>query len=702
MNNKVINKIHNIIEAKMGKTNKHFLNMMVFNKLSQIATHMHICLETWDGAYLPCNFYGIALAPSGFNKGRINKTLQDNVFKGFRTEYDEFSNRVSADNMSLLAEQKAIKEGIDQEEAMDILYQRWKKLPDKLYDFSDATEAGLKGAREKYTMAGIGGTCMQIDEIAYNIEKFEEVVGALLEAYDFGESKDKLIKVDSNGATGAIPASLFMFGSPSALLNGSKTEEKFMSMLIQGYARRMFFSYIKEYAYIDEEEPMEILNRTRSSKNTGSELLSHFTDLATDAWHKRVITCDDTIYCKVIEYEQLNKRHTLTMKVHQEAEKFEVGHRHWKLFKLMGLLAMAEHRDYVTMDDFNDALEVVHDSGQCFNEIVNREPNYVRLFNFMVDMDTKLTEADLFEHLYFYSSSNQAQRKDMRTLAMAYAYSQNGFIRETSKNGVIFYEAEVMRKTDLNKLRFSYSTDIAKDYRNEEVKWDELKQFFVTPNFHYAVHHFNNGTRNSESVIEGFNLLVLDIDDGLPIDMARSLLNEYTYFLYTTKRHTEDHNRFRIVLPLSNIVKLNDKDYKKFMENIFAWLPFSVDTATKDISRKWLTNNGQGFSNNGVMLDPTDFIPDTSNEKEHKRKLEDLGDLDGIEKFFISQIEDGTGRSNTLIKYALMLLDGGMSYENIEDRVVVLNDKLDNPLGVQEIMKTIMVTVRKRMGDKHD
>ena len=702
MKNKIVNKIHTIIEAKMGKTNSHFLNMMIFNKLSQIATHMHICLETWDGANLPCNFYGIALAPSGFNKGRINKTLQDNVFKKFRQEYDDFSNQYASKNMQILAEQKAIKEGIDTEEAMDILYQRWKKLPDKLYDFSDATEAGLKGAREKYTMAGIGGTCMQIDEIAYNMEKFEEVVGALLEAYDFGESKDKLIKVDSNGASGAIPASLFMFGSPSALLNGSRTEEKFMSMLIQGYARRMFFSYIKDYTHIDNEDPKEILKRIRESKGVDSELLSHFQDLATDSWHKRIITADDSIYTRIIAYEQENKNKTLSMKIHQEAEKFEVGHRHWKLFKLMGLLAMAEHRTYVTMDDFNDALEVIEASGKSFNEIVNREPNYVRLFNFMIDMDTRLTEADLFEHLYFYSSSNQSQRKDMRTLAMAYAYSQNGFIRETSKNGVIFYEAEVMKKTDLNKIRFSYSNDIAHNYNNEEVKWNELKDFFLADGFHYAVHHFNNGHRNSENVIEGFNLLVLDIDDGLPINMARSLLSEYTYYIYTTKRHTEDYNRFRIVLPLSNIVKLNEKDYKKFMENIFAWLPFSVDNATKDISRKWLTNNGIGFSNDGVLLDPSDFIPDTTNEKEHRKKLEDLGDLDGIEKFFISQIEDGIGRSNTLIKYALMLLDGGMNYENIEDRVVMLNDKLENPLGVQEIMKTIMVTVRKKLGEKND
>ena len=697
MKNKVINKIHTIIESKMGKTNTHFMNMMIFNKLSQIASHMNICVETWDKALLPINFYGVALAPSGFNKGRINKTLQDNVFKKFRDEYEEYSTSYAGNNVNMLAERKATKEGIEFEEALDILVKRWQKLPDKLYDFSDATEAGLKGLREKYTMAGVGGTCMQIDEIAYNIEKFEEVVGALLEAYDFGESKDKLIKVDSNGESGAIPATLFMFGSPSALLNGSKEEEKFISMLIQGYARRMFFCYINEYQHIDDEDPKVILERIREAKGMDNELLSHFQDLATVDWHKKIINVPDEIYYKIIEYERENKKKALELKSHQEAEKFELGHRHWKLFKLMGLLAMADLRDTITEEDFNDAMELTLESGEHFTRIVTRPPNHVRLFEFLVDMESRLTESDLYEHLYFYSHSNTVQRKEMRNLANAYAYSQNGFIRETIRNGVTFYEAEVMKKTDLNKIRISYSTDIANGYSNEEVKWNELKDFCKTDGFHYTVHHFKEGHRKSENIIEGFNLLVLDIDDGLPIEMTQSLLNEYTYYIYTTKRHTPQYHRYRVILPLSNIVKLNDKDYKKFMENIFEWLPFSVDTATKDISRKWLTNKGESFSNDGVLLDPTDFIPDTSNEKEYRKRLEDLSNLDNLERFFMSQIDDGLGRNNVILKFALMLVDGGQNYEQVEDRVLALNEKLVSPIPVSEIMSTVMKTVRRKM-----
>jgi hypothetical protein len=165
MNNKTINNISNIVKSKIGTSNEHFVNMMTMNKLSQIATHMRVHIEFYDGTLVPCNFYGLSLAPSGFNKGRINNILQGNVFKEFKKEFGEYFSKKSGENVSMLAEQKSAKEGIDVEEAMDLLVKRWQRLPEHLYDFSDATEAGLKGAREKYTMASIGGTCMQIDEV---------------------------------------------------------------------------------------------------------------------------------------------------------------------------------------------------------------------------------------------------------------------------------------------------------------------------------------------------------------------------------------------------------------------------------------------------------------------------------------------------------------------------------------------------------
>lgn len=702
MKNEIINKIHDIVIARMGDIDKHFINMMIFNKLSQMSTHMHMNIEYYDGTIVPCNFYGLSLAPSGYNKGRLNSTLEGNVFKDFRKSYNDLSSDIASDNVNMLAERQASKEGIEFEEALDLLQKRWSRLPEKLYDFSDATDPGLKGAREKYTLASIGSTCMEIDEIAYNMEKFSEVLSTFLEIYDLGASKDKLIKVDSNSAAGSIPATLFMFGSPSSLLNGSKEEEALIKMLRQGYARRMFFSYIRDYSERPSETPEDILNRVGKAMDGENELLPYFESFATRQYHNKVITANNDFYVRLLSYKQECEDKAKTFKEHQDIEKFELSHRYWKVLKLSGLLAIARKSDIATIDDLEDAIGFAEESGVNFEDIMNRDPNYVRLFNFMIDMGRKLTEADLYEHLHFYSASNQGQRRDMRNLAMAHAHGENGFIRETIRNGVSFYEAEKMKETDLNKMIISHSTDITSGYKNEYASFDNLKKFVKMDGLHFCVHHLKDGYRKSENVIPGFNLLVLDVDNGLPIDMARALLDEYTNIIYTTKRHSAHLHRYRIVIPLKNTVKLQAEDYKKFMENVFEWLPFDVDAQTKDIGRKWLTNNGEVYSNQGVLLDPNDFIPDTIPQKEKRKQLDDLSNLDGVEKYFISKIDEGVGRNNTLIKYALMLLDGGMSYEQIEDKVLTLNDKLANQLSVAEIMKTVMVTVRARIGEQHD
>lgn len=699
MRNKAFSKIHSYIESKLGKTNDHFMNINIINSISQIATHMHIKIKAYDNTIVPCNAYSMSLAPSGYNKGRIINTLEDSVFGQFKEEFEELFAKVSEENVIATAERNSAKRGTDFETEMDVLLKRWDKLPKTLFSFSEATDAGLKGSREKYTMAGIGGSNMVIDEIAYNLPKFEEVLTSMLEVYDVAKLKDKLIKVDSNGESGRIPATLLMFGSPSSLLNGSKNEEDFINMLRQGLARRMFFSYIKSYEQIQEESARDIINRARQSNGLSSEF-DMYKSLASREWLGHVYELDDDSHEMLIEYEKECKLKANKLKEHQEIEKFELSHRYWKAFKLSGLLALIECRKTVTMDDVQDAIDFAEESGKNFNSIMNREPHYVRLFNYISDMETKLTEADLYSNLYFYQSANQGQRRDMKALAAAYAYTKGGFFKETSKNGVMFYEAELLKPTDLNKLVLSYSADITTGYENVEANWETLCDFFQQDGLHYTAHHLIDGYRKAENATGHINLVVLDVDHNCSIELAQSLLKDYKFGIYTTKRHTEKEHRFRIVMPLKYNIKLNAEDYKKFMQNIMDWLPFETDRQTGQYGRKWLTNTGSCLQNEGILLDPTNFIPDTQKATETKKKIDDMSNLDNVERFFLMQLNDGATRNNTLIKFALMLVDGGADYETVEDKVMMFNDKTEDALPVKEVMETVMKTVRKRISER--
>ena len=78
-----------------------------------------------------------------------------------------------------------------------------------------------------------------------------------------------------------------------------------------------------------------------------------------------------------------------------------------------------------------------------------------------------------------------------------------------------------------------------------------------------------------QMLIEGFNMIVIDVDSGTPLAMAHELMKEYKFLTCTTKRHqTEGSDRFRLVIPINYELCLDAEDYKIFMENIRQWLPF--------------------------------------------------------------------------------------------------------------------------------
>jgi hypothetical protein len=189
-------------------------------------------------------------------------------------------------------------------------------------------------------------------------------------------------------------------------------------------------------------------------------------------------------------------------------------------------------------------------------------------------------------------------------------------------------------------------------------------------------------------------MVTIDVDDGCSLATAKLLLKEYTYLIHTTKRHTEKVNRYRIILPISHELRLDNKDFKEFMKNVYEWLPFGVDDQTNQRSRKWLSCPGHFEYNYGEVLDALLFIPKTSKNEQRKQVALDNTSLSNIERWFCTKTTEGN-RSNQLIKYGLMLVDSGLDLEAIKTQVLALNNKLPNKLDDAEIGATIMVSVFK-------
>jgi hypothetical protein len=387
-----------------------------------------------------------------------------------------------------------------------------------------------------------------------------------------------------------------------------------------------------------------------------------------------------------------------TMPEHEEIQKAELSHRYFKALKLAGTYAFIAGSFEITEELLYNAIKLVEDSGKAFSEILTRDRNYVKLAKYIAEIGRELTHVDLVEDLPFYKGS-EAQKRELMTLAIAYGYKNNIIIKKHYIEGIEFMKGESLKQTNLDEMLLSYSTQLAENYEGALAPFDKLHQMTNQTNLHWANHNFIGNYRLEDNVIPGFNMVVIDVDGEVSVETAKLLLQEYKYLIYTTKRHTPNEHRFRIILPISHKLALDGNEFKGFMANIFDWLPFKVDTATNQRSRKWLTHKGSYWYNEGELVDALLFIPKTSKSDAQKQRVLDLQSLSNLERWFISNTGEGN-RSNQLIKYALVLVDSGMGLDSIRNNLLALNNKLPNKLDDAEIVSTILVSAAKAISKK--
>jgi hypothetical protein len=383
---------------------------------------------------------------------------------------------------------------------------------------------------------------------------------------------------------------------------------------------------------------------------------------------------------------------------HQEIQKRELSERYFKVLKLAGAYAFIDVSPEVTAAHVYNAIKLAEDSGEAFTLMLARDKPWVKLAKYIAAVGQDVTQADLAEDLPFYKGGT-SYKNELLTLATAYGYKNNIIIKKAFSDGIEFLRGETLKETDITKMVISYSSDITTDYRNETAPFDMLHKLTQASGLHWVAHHLLGGYRNEENAIPGFNLVVIDVDGGVNISTAKLLLKNYKFLLYTTKRHTVDENRFRIIMPINYELKMEAKDYKEFMSNIYEWLPFDVDKATNQRARKWLSHDGHFEYNEGEMLDALPFIPKTSKNEERKALVDSQQSMDNLERWVINNIGDGN-RNNMLLRYSMILLDAGFDFEGIRSRVMSLNDKIADKLEEQEIMGTVMVTVMKALAKR--
>ena len=700
--NKLSEDIVSALKSKIGTRETSFFRIHVAYYFSVVAAMMRASYKIGEGNEEPVNLYAINLAPSGFGKGHSTMLLEDFVISGFRETFLNHTLPILTEQgLAKLAVDRARAKGTDPDTELERARADLERSGPLLFSFDSATSPAIKQLRHKLLLCNAASINLEIDEIGANLLQNKDVVNTFLELFN-GKIKNKLIKntpdsLRSEELRGTTPTNMLLFGEPNDLLDGAKNEEEFIAMLSRGYARRCFYGFVAdlEQGKLSLPTPQERLaalklgnvDKVLSNANIALERLADPINA-----HRCLVVPDDTLLL-YYEYQNDCAIRAHEMVVTDELRKKEMKQRFFKAMKLAGAYAFIENSPEILTTHLLSAINVAEESGKCFDAILRRDRSYMKLAKHIAVMDEEVTQTDLVELLPFYRGS-KAQKEEMMTQAIAWGYKNNILIKRRITDGIEFFRGETLKATDLDQIKIAYSADIAYNYLCQAVKWDDLYKLTQAPNMHWANHHFMHGHRSDSTCIPGFNIIVIDVDKGVSLEVAKSLLKGYKALFYTTKRHTPEHNRFRIILPTNYELSLDSGDFKEFMKNIFEWLPFESDAQTGQRSRKWLSNPGHYEYTDGELFDVLPFIPKTRKNELRKKKFDDLQSLDNLERWFIQTTADGN-RNNLLLRYAYILVDAGFSKDQIREKVLSLNDKLPDKLDDTEIMSTIMVTISK-------
>lgn len=705
-----IEELVEVLCNKTQNTDRGFFRTEVAYFLGKMAASMRATIVTKDRGDIPVNIYALALATSGFGKGHSVNLIENEFMKGFKKRFMEDTMPVLAEqNHWIMANDRAVRNNTDPQEEFEKVQKEYRRAGAFTFTFDSGTPPAVKQLRHKLLLADCGAINLQIDEIGSNLIGSVDVLTLFLELYDQGMVKPKLVKNTtenerSEEVDGKTPTNMLLFGTPAKLFDGAMTEDQFYSFLETGYARRCLFGYgQQDRKAFNTQTPEEIYRRLTETSNSNQvhKWAAHFHTLADPNMFGWKMVVEEEVGIELLKYKIACEQAADAMPDHFEIQKAELSHRYFKALKLAGALAFCDQSSEVELIHLHQAIKLVEESGEAFRTILKREKAHVRLAKYIKDNGEEVTHADLLEALPFYQKGNAA-RNEMMTLATAWGYKNNIIIKKTFVDGIEFFKGEFLDETDLNDMTFSYSDNWAYSYEKPEdpVPFDQMHLLTQADGMHWANHTFKNQHRAEENVVPGFNMLVLDVDGGVKLELVHTLLSEIKFMTYTTKRHTPEENRFRLIIPTNYVLKLDKEEYAELVNDVVAWLPFKtadVDSSSAQRSKKWMSHEGGQYHYNmdGALFDILPFIPKTTKNETYKKDYKAVASLDNLERWFAQRIVTGS-RNNQMIKFALALVDSGLDLITVSKQVHAFNKKLNDPLDEEEVDSTIMVTVGKR------
>ena len=394
-------------------------------KLSSIAVQLHVRADTMSG-YSPAvaNTYSLMLLKSGGGKNS-SLGLADRFFFG-----DAYS--VVRDKIYPYYKKKA--EDRLEDSGEDRVIHNW------VQSISNSTLSGMFAYAESYTLCGVGGLNIEVDEIGNAVTSKAELFETLLTPYDNGEFAPVAKRTDSNAMDiRGLPVNLFCFGNKVRLINGDTTENKFTQLLDEGYGRR--FIFIDDNSDTKDMTPQELLQEMKASnelqKNSSSIRAKIASTVKSDNF-KRIFELDDDAMLEFATIKVNGMKYISDNKGLDDAVIADYAERHFKTVKLACVYALFDGNDVVTGRNMTEAFEVIKESSEVLKKLRKSKPLHVRLLEKMLHEVEPITSQHMLEYP-FINSGWTKKILEYIELAKQYAVSHGYEWDETTKGGVTYY-----------------------------------------------------------------------------------------------------------------------------------------------------------------------------------------------------------------------------------------------------------------------
>jgi len=689
---KIIDLVHKEVcrITKNANVNKNITqNALLFTASALIGVRRMKIIHNGQESFI--NFFGVTFANSGAGKDVALSICE----KMFELDTDKYVNVLKQNFKNLTSEKD--NDIADIEEDIDYI------IPSKYSVPLRGSVEGIMRVGNFFNHTTLGSFNITSSEFAHEINKDNLTI--LTKLWQSGSNDGSTNVNEKYKPISNIPSNILLYGTYEPFKQDNKLHQELNEILVSALARRSLFA-------LSDNEDKIYLDNVQSNMNIlidfGKQFKEHIKSI-----ENTIISINQDAQKILSSYMQ--KKFDAFNKSKTKINDISTANEN-KIARLAGIIALIGLKEEVDDEAINQAIQIQEQSNKALQYVLEPQTIYKRIYEALSIEPRGLSITELIDKNIGTKKKIDIEHNIELLKDYAFRFNQKVEVHGIAQK----YRLVQYENTDLEKIICAISTGLSKDpamevyYKNvaipffgEERSVEALVQNKVIHS--YLTCHVESdkrkpeyGYRKKDNFISGQNLIVFDIDEGMSLQEAISLLEQYKYIIHTTKSHQKDKNgivadRFRILLPTKTEFYVTVEQHKELYENISKILGITTyDIATRNATRLWFTNPYAEVitKKEGDLLDVRCCLPDTEKEEKiryvSKEEVDEVSKdkrIQGMIRYTLQNAVVGN-RNNALFRLFAFVRD--IEDVNIAKNVVLsTNAMLSEPLSENEVLQII-------------